>query len=142
MQDPKDTNKYTPLHAASTAFNRTETMLKMIGNFLDSVPRNLADASLQQLTNFKTLTAMDFYGRTREEIKNLVNQYAEEFNYKIEYSCTDLKDKNEASSLSNLRKTAWNIPKDSHVKLLFYDKKVVGVHLIENDEQKPNQSIE
>lgn len=142
MQDPNATKKYTTFRAASTAFNRAETMLKMIGNFLDSVPRNLADASLQQLTNFKTLTAMDFYGRTREEIKNLVDQYAEQFNYKIEYSCTDLKHKNEASSLSNLRKTAWNIPKDSHIKLLFYNSKVVGVHLIENDKQTPNQSTE
>ncbi|MBD2207031.1 hypothetical protein H6G33_32275 [Calothrix sp. FACHB-1219] len=118
MQDGK---RYTTFRAASTAFNRTETILKMVTNFLDCFPQDLANTSLQQLTNFDTLTAMDVYDRPIAEVSELMRKY------KIKSNPREV-DEAEACSLRNFRRTSWNIPSGSSVDLLIYQGNVVGVH--------------
>ncbi len=121
-------NRYTIFRAASTAFNRTETIFKMIGNFVDCLPQDLANSSLQQLTNINVLTAMDVYDKPITEARELMKKN------KIEFEVREVNE-TEACSLRNLRRTSWNIPSGSTVDLLVYQGNVVGVHQRQSSEQ-------
>ncbi|MEB3216075.1 MAG: hypothetical protein VKN72_07470 [Nostocales cyanobacterium 94392] len=126
----QERNRYTTFRAASTAFNRTETIFKMIGNFLDCLPRDLANNSLQTFSNFNTLTVMDVYDKPITEVRELMAKY------KIKFEPIQVNE-TEACSLRNLRQTSWNIPSGSTVDLLVYQGNVVGVHQRQSSEQPP-----
>lgn len=131
MSDIQNPKRYTTFRAASTAFNRTETILKMVNNFLDCLPRDLANSTLQKLTDFDTLTAMDVYDKPLREVSGLLREYAVKSQVRVV-------DENEACSLGNLRRMSWNIPRNSSVVLLVYQDIVVGVHQLKDGEQIPS----
>lgn len=119
--------RYTFFTKIDTAFDRTEGIFKMIRNFSGCVLRDLANDSIQQLTDTNKITAMDMYDRPVGDVKTMLEQYG------IKSTERQVREA-EACSLNNLRKMSWTVSRGSSVELLTYQDRVVGIHPQTRDE--------
>jgi len=119
--------QYTFFTKIDRAFDRTEGILKMIRNFSGCVLRDLANDSLEQLTDTNKIMAMDVYDRPVGDVTAMLKPYG------IGFTERQVPE-SEACSLNNLRKMSWTVSRGSRVELLTYQDRVVGIHSYTRDE--------
>lgn len=117
----------TPLQDFSTALTRSEAAFKMFRDFSVCGLRELVNASLQGLTDSRSLTAMDLYDRPLEEVQALLRDR------EIEYTTRTVR---KACSSKNFRNMAWTIDGEQEVILLIFGDRVVGIQ--KGIRQSPN----
>ena len=117
-ENPESVRLSTPLQDLSAALTRGDAAFKMFRDFSICGLRELAGASLQGLTNSRSLTAMDLYDRPLREVEVLLNQ--RQIGHITQTAA-------KACSPENFKNTAWTINPREGVTLLVFGDRVVGV---------------
>jgi hypothetical protein len=87
--NPKDNSELVALQSLSTALIRSEALFQMTTDYLTCSLQKLITAPLQGLTDSKTLSALDLYGKTVSESLRLIDAAKIDPNGQIQFKKID-----------------------------------------------------